>query len=117
MTPRSAHGIALVAVLLVSSAVWLLLASLLVTVRLQLLVAVAARDHRLAADAALVLVERAREHDWWAGGAPPVESGGGGTCAWTLTVDGVDDERARYAAEVRFGRASVRIDATAHRPR
>lgn len=121
MTTRGARrgGIVLVTVLLVSLAMWLLLAGLLVTLRLQLQLAVAASDQRIAREAALTLVERARAHDWWGGAEPPTDSGGAGDglCVWTLGVDALDDERARYAAEVRYGRATVRVDATAQRPR
>ena len=111
-------GFVLVTVLLVSAAIWTLLAGLLLAVRMQHLVAVTARDHRVARQAALLPVDAARGRDWW-GAAPPEASSGGavdGTCTWTLGLLERSSERARYAAEVRFGRATVALDATAHRP-
>lgn len=110
-------GFVLVTVLLVSAAIWTVLAGLLVAVRLQHLVAVAARDQRVAHQAALRLVEAARGHDWWGPEAPLASSGAGpaGTCVWTLELVETSTDRARYAAEVRYGRATVVLDATAYR--
>lgn len=110
-------GLVLVSVLLVSALVWAVLAGLLVVVRLQHEVAVAARDHRVARVAALTLLASARSHDWWGGGSPQRSSGTGhdGTCTWSLDVIDVASDRAWYAAEVWYGRATVRIDATAYR--
>ena len=117
MTGSARRGFVLVTVLLVSAAVWVLLAGLLVALRLQLAVAVAARDHRVAHHAAVHLVEAARAHPWWDSGPLPTAAGGSddGTCAWTLSVLDVSSEHAWYEAEVRYGRSVVRLDATAHR--
>ena len=117
MTVPARRGFVLVTVLLVSAAVWVMLAGLLVALRLQLAVAVAARDQSVAHHAAVQLVEAARSHPWWDPGPRPTSSGGSddGTCVWTLSAIDVSDERAWYEAEVRFGRSSVRLDATAHR--
>ena len=113
-----AHGgFVLVSVLLVSTLIWALLAGLLVTVRLQHEVAVAARDHRVAHAAASHLLASAGSHDWWGGGPLPTSSGIGhdGTCTWSLDVLDVASDHAWYVAEVGYGRATVRIDGTAFR--
>jgi len=118
VTPTAARrGLILVSVLLVAVVIWALLAGLLVTVRLQHEVAVAARDHAVAREAAAWLLASARSHDWWGGVPPPPGSGAGddGTCAWSLDVLDVASDHAWYAAEVGYGRATVRIDATAFR--
>ena len=118
MRQRSASGgFVLVSVLLVSTLIWTLLVGLLVTVRLQHEVAVAARDHGVARAAAYHLLASARSHDWWGGGPPPTSSGSGedGTCSWSLDVVDVASDHAWYAAEVGYGRATVRIDGTAFR--
>jgi hypothetical protein len=116
--PATARGgLVLVSVLLVSALIWALLAGLLLTVRLQHEVAIAARDHLVAREAAERLLDSARSHDWW-GAAPPPASGGAGpdgTCTWSLDVLAVASDRAWYAAEVGYRRATVRIDATAFR--
>ncbi len=117
MTGNPRLGFVLVTVLLVSAAVWVLLAGLLVALQFQLAVATAARDHRVAHYVAVQLVEAARSHGWWSPVPPPTWTGGGddGTCTWTMSVLDVSDERAWYEAEVRFGRSTIRLDATVHR--
>ncbi|TVR91679.1 MAG: hypothetical protein EA416_09020 [Trueperaceae bacterium] len=111
------HGVVLVSALIVSALIWALLAGLLVTVRLQHEVAIAARDHAVAREAAAWLLADARAHDWWGGAPLPAASGGDadGTCTWSLDVLDVAIDHAWYAAEVGYGRATVRIDATAYR--
>jgi len=110
-------GLVLVSVLLVSALIWALLAGLLLTVRLHHEVAVAARDHLVAREATAWLLDSARSHDWWGAAPPPVGSGAGpdGTCTWSLDVLAVASGHAWYIAEVDYGRATVRIDATAFR--
>ena len=115
-SPRSRHGVLLVNALLVSAAIWALLVGLLVTVRLQHEIAIAARDNRVAREAARILLSRLRAHDWWGGAPLSAETGTGadGTCEWSLDVIDVTGEYAWFAAEVTFGRATVRIDGTAY---
>lgn len=119
VTPRPARtGLVLVSVLLVAALVWAVLAGLLVIVRLQFEVAVAARDHAVARSAAENLIESARSHDWWAADLPAVTwTSSDGQCLWSFEPLEVADDHAWYAVEVVVGRASVRIDATAHRRR
>ena len=117
MTADARRGFVLVTVLLVSSVVWVLLAGLLVSLRFQLAVATAVRDHQVAHHAAVHLVEAARLRAWWSDVPRSMATGGGedGTCTWMLSVIDVSDDRAWYEAEVRYGRSTVRLDATEHR--
>ena len=117
MTGSARGGYVLIAVLLVSTAVWVMLAGVLLALRLQLAVAVAAHDQRVAHHAAVHLIEAARSHAWWNQVPPPASSGGSDddSCVWTLSILELSRERAWYEASVRYGRSTVRLDATAHR--
>ena len=110
-------GAVLVIVLLLSAAVWTLLAALLLTLRLQHEVMVAAIDQRLARTAASAIVEGFREYDWWTIDplAREKATGGGSSCTWEVTPITVQPNAALYDVEVRLGRARVTLDATAHR--
>ena len=116
LAPR--RGLVLVTLLLSSAVIWTVLAGLLLLVRLQYEVALVARDQRVAREAATWLVESVRAHDWWGGSPLPASSGAGegGMCTWMLEALDVSLDHAWYAAEVTFGRTTVRLDATARRP-
>ena len=116
MRVRATGGAVLVIVLLVSLSIWLLLAGLLLITRLQLEVAVAARDHAVARAFAEQLIKERRADATWPSDPPTVEEAGEtGRCAWRVTLLDQDDYATWYEAYVTFGRAQVTLDATAHR--
>ena len=115
MSPHARRGAVLVVVLLVSAAIWLLLAGVLLVARLQLEVAVATRDHAVARAQAERLLEARRDGVTWPITAPLEEEGEDGGCTWRVTLLAHDDASAWYQAFVRYGRAQVTLDATVHR--
>jgi hypothetical protein len=117
MRARGGEGAVLVVVLLISLSIWLLLAGVLLVTRLQLEMAVAARDHALARAVAGQLLEQSRAATRWPADPALAEAAGEtGGCRWSVVLLEQDDRTARYEAEVVLGRAQVRVDATVHRP-
>lgn len=111
------RGAILVAVLLVSAAVWALLGGALLIARLNLEVAVATRDHAIARAKAEQLIEERRETTPWPPDATSLEAEGqDGGCEWQVSVLANDALAVRYEARVEYGRARVTIDATMHEP-
>ena len=115
MSPHARRGAVLVVVLLLSAAIWLLLAGVLLIARLQFEVAVATRDHAVARVQAEQLLEARRDGATWPVTAPLEEEGEDGGCTWRVTLLAHDDASAWYQAVVRYGRAQVTLDATVHR--
>ena len=117
MRVQGGAGAVLVVVLLVSLSIWLLLTGVLLITRLQLEMAVAARDHAVArAVAGQLLEERRAITGWPADPALAEASGETDGCRWSVVLLEQDDRAARYQAEVQLGRAQVWVDATVHRP-
>ena len=115
MSRHARSGAVLVVVLLVSAAIWLLLAGVLLVARLQFEVAVATRDHAVARAQAERLLEARRDGVTWPVTAPLEEEGEDGGCTWRVTLLAHDDATAWYQAFVHYGRAQVTLDATVHR--
>lgn len=110
-------GAVLVTVLLLSAAVWVLIAGTVVTVRLRHDLAVAALHNARARVVALTMAERADAYDWWfdAAGEHIPAIGTVGHCAWTVRQVQQTSAATHYSVRASYGRAEVVVEGTSIR--
>ena len=105
----------LVGVLLASVVVWTLLAAMLVSARLNYLLAHTHSEHRQAYANAIDLIEASRDRVLDQPGLGLVSDAAYDSCTWSVAIVAVDVEWVRYRVTVRLGRATVELEGTAHR--
>ena len=111
-------GVVLVTVLLVSAAIWVILAGLLLTVRLRHEVAVAALHNVRAHALALHVAQEADGHDWWSQDQDDYGEhlrGSVGPCTWDVQLLRQTPSITHYEVLASYGRAQVRVDGSAIR--